>query len=408
METHRIGAQAFLFRSLRDRFWLALMLALAGGCSTLGSEKSASCLTGAVVFDSSFESARMDECEKRSTDHYRITLQPENTPINHSPWYAFRIVAGSERSITVELTYKEHKHRYHPKLSRDGESWQPLEPERFDVSADGTQVQMRVAVGPEPTWISAQEIFDNGDYDAWMLELASHPFAQVQLLGTSLEQRKIYKIDTFTQEQDKAVLLVGRQHPPEVTGALAMRTFVNRLFADDSLARTFREQFGMVIVPNLNPDGVDRGNWRHNVGGVDLNRDWGPFSQPETQLIRDDLLRFKASDTPRPYLFLDFHSTSKDVLYTQPPEMKTFPEGFTEGWLSAMTARTQRDFSGYRVLAQPGHNAALATSKNYMYATFGIPAITFELGDDTEREFIDQYAALAAEEMMTVLLASIE
>ena len=29
------------------------------------------------------------------------------------------------------------------------------------------------------------------------------------------------------------------------------------------------------------------GNWRHDLGHTDLNRDRGPFKQPETALIRD-------------------------------------------------------------------------------------------------------------------------
>ena len=31
----------------------------------------------------------------------------------------------------------------------------------------------------------------------------------------------------------------------------------------------------------MNPDGVDLGHWRHNANGVDLNRDWSYYNQPE-------------------------------------------------------------------------------------------------------------------------------
>ncbi len=41
-----------------------------------------------------------------------------------------------------------------------------------------------------------------------------------------------------------------------------------------------------------------------------------------------------------------------------------------------------------------------------MFTTFGIPAITLELGDETERQFIRRYSAVAAEEMMKLLLAT--
>ena len=42
----------------------------------------------------------------------------------------------------------------------------------------------------------------------------------------------------------------------------------------------------VVIVPLVNPDGVAAGR-RRNARNVDLNRDFGGFSQPETQALRD-------------------------------------------------------------------------------------------------------------------------
>ena len=67
------------------------------------------------------------------------------------------------------------------------------------------------------------------------------------------------------------------------------------------------------MIPNMNPDGVEHGFWRHNMGGIDLNRDWGPFTQPETVLVRDQLDRFVQTGSPQLSLFLDFHSTDRDV-----------------------------------------------------------------------------------------------
>ena len=83
------------------------------------------------------------------------------------------------------------------------------------------------------------------------------------------------------------IVIVGRQHPPEVTGSLNLFPFLATVLGDSSLARQFRARYQLIIYPFLNPDGVALGHWRHNTGGVDLNRDWGPFTQPETRLVRD-------------------------------------------------------------------------------------------------------------------------
>ena len=84
-------------------------------------------------------------------------------------------------------------------------------------------------------------------------------------------------------------MVFGRQHPPEVTGWLAMKAFVETLNGDSKLAKKFRKKYTTYVVPLMNPDGADLGHWRHNAGGVDLNRDWSQFHHPETQAVRDFL-----------------------------------------------------------------------------------------------------------------------
>ena len=111
--------------------------------------------------------------------------------------------------------------------------------------------------------------------------------AHLMEIGRSVEGRPIRALHV-NPEAPRHVLVLGRQHPPEVTGALALIPFVERLLAKriDACAQAeptcaLFEQHGFMVAPNLNPDGVARGHWRHNLGGVDLNRDWGAFTQPE-------------------------------------------------------------------------------------------------------------------------------
>jgi predicted deacylase len=83
------------------------------------------------------------------------------------------------------------------------------------------------------------------------------------------------------------------------------------------------ERFRFLIVPELNLDGIAQGHWRTNAGLKDLNRDWGPFEQPETRAVRNalfDLIEVGA----RPMLLLDFHATRRTVLYTPPDDADCF------------------------------------------------------------------------------------
>lgn len=361
------------------------------------------CDFGGLVFDLSFSGARLNSCKQTDNREYSLSTSPENSPINHSPWYAFRIYSERRQNIDVYLHYNEHEHRYHPKVSSDGESWARLDDRDLEVLFDGKAIKLELEVGPEPIWISGQEILDNDFYQEWTENLGALPFLKSRVLGQSLRGRDISLIES-AESREKYIVLVGRQHPPEVTGAIAMKFFIDRLTQSDQLAVRFREDYGVVMVPNLNPDGVELGNWRHNAGGVDLNRDWGPFEQPETQLMFNELSRFSQANGPSVDLFLDFHSTNRDVFYTQDEDTLRM-SGFTDAWLANLQSSIQQDHPDYQVGIQPGHNPDLPVSKTYMNETFGIPAITFELGDETERAFIQEFAETAAEEMMTLLLS---
>ena len=71
---------------------------------------------------------------------------------------------------------------------------------------------------------------------------------------------------------------------------------------------------------------------------MDLNRDWGPFTQTETQLIEALLDSYDKAEK-RVRISVDFHSTATNLMYTQMDEDKTNPPGFTNRWIAAAIAR---------------------------------------------------------------------
>jgi cytosolic carboxypeptidase protein 6 len=308
------------------------------------------------------------------------------------------VVADQAKTIVVQLTYENGTHRYHPKISRDGRSWSPLDDDAVQSSKDKRQAVLRLDVDTQPMWVAAQELVGRHALEAWMDRLAALPFAQQSVIGRSMDDRPIYLVQITESDDPGHVVIIGRQHPPEITGTLGLMAFVDRLVEDDAMAAGFRQAFQLHLVGLVNPDGVDRGYWRHNVNGIDLNRDWGPFAQPETRAVRDHVLRFHQPPDQRIYLWLDFHSTHHDVFYTQPDEAETFPPDFTRRWLDALDHRTP----GYSV-RRSSSLGTRPTSQQWAYDTFGAPAITYEFGDNTDRAQIRRIARIAAEEMMRLL-----
>lgn len=362
------------------------------------------------MIDTNFGGGNFASCAFETPGHVVVRIEPEDEPpINCSPWYAMRLTplasGGKPQSLTVDLTYGECGHRYWPKISDDGKNWRRLPEGKVQIAeVDGMrQARLTIDLADGPLWLAGQEIIQPGDSADWLGNFAQSPAADLWTLGKSAEGRDIpaMTIKAPGSSPVEQIVLIGRQHPPEVTGAIAMQFFVEEILSDTALAASFRERFAVTVVPMLNPDGVVLGYWRHGTGGLDLNRDWGPFTQPETQLMKGLLERLDDQPGRHLRLFLDFHSTQRDVFYTIPDELTTDPARFTSQWL----ANLQDRMPDYLVNPDAGHNANLPTSKTFVYQTYGVPAATFEIGDETDRDLIARIGREASRAMMETLLA---
>ncbi|MFZ5828492.1 MAG: M14 family metallopeptidase, partial [Planctomycetota bacterium] len=351
-----------------------------------------------VTFDSQFSASRLSECTRQGPGEYRVVTAPENRPINQSAWFAFKVSASTPREIRVHLNCDGAPLRYRPKISVDGLRWLPLPAEAIEKGTDKNSATLRLEVGEEPLWVAAQEIVDGARLEAWSRTMERLPFVERSEIGRSVLGAPLYKLEITGAREPGFVVIVGRQHPPEVTGSLALMHFVETLVGDTPVARAFREEFSVLVVPLVNPDGVEQGHWRHNARGVDLNRDWEEFRQPETRVVRDQILALR--DRGRVFLHLDFHSTYHDVFYTQADELPSTPAHFAARWVEGIRGR----FPDYPAKTVVNHLPKSNTSHNWAYRTLGVPAITYEIGDNTDRTLLRQIADGAAQEMMTLLL----
>src|SRR6187549_925408 len=73
-----------------------------------------------VTFDTQFSRARLNECEQLPSGEFALLIQPENKPINHSPWFAFKVSAARKREVVLILRAEDGSIRYRPKVSTDG------------------------------------------------------------------------------------------------------------------------------------------------------------------------------------------------------------------------------------------------------------------------------------------------
>jgi murein tripeptide amidase MpaA len=266
----------------------------------------------------------------------------------------------------------------------------------------------------------------NGDYHSYtelerdLLALQdSYPLlAQVLAIGESLEGRNIYAIkisDNVSQDEDEPeVLFIGCHHAREwisVEVPYLLAKYLLENYSTNPEARAVVDQSEIWIVPLLNPDGLEYSiyfyrYWRKSrrdngdgTYGIDINRNYGyqwgfdnmgsspqtyseiyrgasPFSEPETQAIRDlfSQRNFKA--------MISYHSYSQDILY---------PWGYTSEPTDkdSLMAQIAAEMSGLiksvngndYVYGQSGNTLYLTNgdTTDWAFAIYGIPAYTIEL-----------------------------
>ena len=355
-----------------------------------------------IVFaDNQFDGARLNDFTQLNDSTFQATILPENEPINPSPHYAFRIWSKQPQTVYLKLNYPTSTHRYIPKLSANGENWKPIDSVAYQLIDSAKNALLKIKIDSKKLWIAAQELKTSTEATNWAKQIANHKDVRFKIIGKSKLKRNMIALDIYegNPEGRDIVVVLSRQHPPEVSGYLAMQSFVEELLKDNRLQKDFRNSYRILVFPLLNPDGVDLGHWRHNTGGIDLNRDWAYYKQEEVKTIVNSIVEKANESKSKVILGLDFHSTQEDLYYSFSDEMHSSIYPFKDYWIGAI----DNAIPNYTPDDQP-FPLSQPISKGWFYKQFNAESLTYEIGDETPRDFIKLKAEVAAREMMKLLI----
>ena len=354
-----------------------------------------------IFADNEFDAARLNDFSKLNDSTYQVTILPENEPINNSPYYAFRVWSKESKNINLQLNYPTTTHRYWPKISEDGKNWKPIDSVNFELFNKDSIAQLKLTVNENKLWIAAQEIHTSTDAKNWATEIATHKDVRNSVVGKSKQNRDLIALDIYGGDAKgkEVIVILSRQHPPELTGYFAMQFFIDELLKDTRLSNDFRKKYRVLVYPMVNPDGVDLGHWRHNTGGIDLNRDWAHYRQTEVNTIVNDIVETANEMDNEVILGLDFHSTQEDLYYSFTDDIHSVIYPFKDYWMAGIDS----SIDGYTPDDQP-YAIGDPISKAWFYNQFNAESITYEIGDETPRDFIKLKAEVAAREMMKLLI----
>ena len=354
-----------------------------------------------VTVSNDFPGGRFSAATTEGDSVLVLRIAPENAPINNSAWYAFKAWAPAPATLNVRLTYEEGRHRYFPKVRSAAESeWAPLDSAQIHVDEGTGDAVLRLPVGPDTIHVVGQELRTLAYFDDWTQSLALQEGVTRRAFGTTPRGHPLLMLEAGSPDAERHVLFISRQHPPEVSGTLALVPFLEELLGDSPLAQDFRSRFRIHAVPLMNPDGVELGHWRHNTGGVDLNRDWVAFHQPETRAVRDEMARILSPPGSELWFFADFHATNRDVLYTLDRSLETRPADVLDPWVEYIRTALPE----YELSDAPSDGGHGVVSRDWAWREYQAPGMVYEVGDDTPRPLIREVARTAARGTMEILL----
>ncbi|WP_026956983.1 M14 family metallopeptidase [Algoriphagus vanfongensis] len=358
-----------------------------------------------VFFSNELEGARLNEVERLNDTLIQVSILPENQPINPSPWYGFKLWSEQAKEFWIQFSYGGIGfHRYFPKTSKDGVDFVNVDSANFfQPKTEERRPEMgflKVKSSKDTLWIAAQDRIGTAHVQNWKEELLKKDFVSKIAIGESKQGRPLEVLKIGEADDRQMLMVISMQHPPELTGFLAMEAFVEELVKDSPEARKFREKYNLYVMPQMNPDGVANGHWRHNARGIDLNRDWVNFNQPETKAL-SDFMEQKVAESGGKFVFAaDFHSTWEDIFYTNNEEL----EGNFPGLIPKVIKRSSKRIPDYIPNIRPNEgNQRSVTSNSYFFFVHQAESMTFEVGDNTPREVIQMKGQYLAQELMKIL-----
>lgn len=360
-----------------------------------------------LTVDNEFDGARLNAVRQINDTSYTFIIEPENGPINPSPWYAMRFKSDRDQTISVRLTYPPNvHHRYFPKISTDRQNWAPVDSAMVTLGLGQFTADVRMNLRAGQThYLAGQEVINSTDVADWLDDLnARYEVVSACSAGESKMGRNLpaFSISKGKPDMRPTIVLLSRQHPPEVTGFLCLQAFIDGLL-EHPRRDEFLDKYQLLVYPLLNPDGVDMGHWRHTAGGIDSNRDWARYRQPEARQVADGIVATMKKTKSRVVLGVDFHSTYKDVYYTHNDEVEppTALPCFKDAWLAAIEQGVGGDFR----INEDAEPIGKPTTMSWFRTQFGAEGITYEIGDGTDRAFVRRKGQVSADALVEVLLS---
>ncbi len=239
-------------------------------------------------FVADFESGNAANVQQVGADSFTFEIRLDSGALEIYGWYYFAIVGNSGRTATLFLTNPDgwQNETCKPLFSNNNQHWERV----ADVWREGSMIGFRQYLGADTVWLAQGFPFTVTQMYAYLDTMGSSPHLQRETLGYSIHGRPIDMVtiteDDWPDERKKTVWLISRQHPMESSPTFLLKGLLDWVLEDPEFSPFWQKDVVLKVVPIVNVDGVAEGYSRHNVSGINLNRDWQEDIQAEQPEVR--------------------------------------------------------------------------------------------------------------------------
>jgi len=311
-------------------------------------------------------------------------------------WFCFRLTIESTdpQSVTLVLRNPQNLLGYlpatniRPVINADGAGWKRLDAGCVRALPDG-RIQIAWNLQLRSSYADVAFCYPYGLPEIEQLVNDTDGYWRADTIGVSQGARPIVRLSNRYGEPgsaDPGLYIVARQHAGETSGSWVLDGFLRHMATAAGAAPM------VWVVPLINIDGVERGDYGKDNWPHDLNRAWHtPPRSPmryEVLVAQHDIALW--SKRCRPTLAMDWHApggTEAEGIYFPLPD----PEKETQGYLHAFrwAEELQRALgSRYARPGLPRHSSYPSRWEepwgrpgfsSYMWNHLQVPAVSIEV-----------------------------
>ncbi len=351
-----------------------------------------------MIISSHFDGGRIEAVKCDDIDDIQVRILADSHAEDIAQWFFFRLQGVQGQSGTVkfinagECAYPEGWHDYDVCASVDRENWF-----RVPTSYENGQLVAEFHSETDAIWFAYFAPYSFERHQNLLAFAQQSTLTRLVHLGRSVDGRDMDMLiveDSEVDRDDKLkVWVIARQHPGETMAEWCAEGLIESLLdTDNPTARALLQNARFYIVPNMNPDGAQRGNLRTSASGANLNREWMEPSMersPEVFLVREQMHRHGID------LFLDLHG-DEGIPYNfvagceGNPNYNERLKSLEDAFKAALAAATPDFQDVYKYDDDAPGEADLRIATNYVGQHFNCLAYTVEMPFKDNHDWPDE------------------